>query len=1077
MKARHWIEFFDGKTLRKGLAYQRENRVGAVAILSNGLASRVEGLGGDYNVVITWSGRQETRFTNVVGDCSCPVGAQCKHAVALIAEWLALQKEADDGADELADDESRESAPVVKLLPAARGDQAAERWLESIESLTAAPSVESPWIVVLAMAGQRWQVLPMQAKIRKDGGWGIGKRYRCWHDFDPYAVGVSSVLRTFALRATSWHADEPGRDGMLSGELGATGADLATLIDAGLLTIEPLAQGPLRRGPEHPAELRWVDGERGWRLMLVAPALPDDAQVIPVDPPWWINGREIGPLRTMLPPAVLAIILGMPAIPAVRLAGTYAQLLPLIPDLPAPPLTDSALPMPVLRAWRGQLRGEKPGSWGTLRPCDLALVTFRYAGGELPVSGPPVYTAGTRLVARHFPAEQQRLAELARAGFTQTELDGWAITEANLPGGTIFSMAGGSITPAALAVLRATGWDISGRAAETVPITDLARLDATLVEDDGWFDLALGTAIDGQRIDLVPLLTPLLRGGPSAWQQLPQVAGAVLLTHGPEQVLRVPLTVLQALHDHLIALFGRERSPGGRWRLDVWDAGMVDVLDGLGARVIGGERLREIATALSGPLLPAPAPPGLRAELRPYQLDGLAWLQRLRSVGLGGILADDMGLGKTVQAIAHLEVERAAGRLDRPCLVICPASLIGTWKRELERFAPQLPPVVLHGGKRELAQLIAGAIGITTYATLARDAEKLAAIPLHIAICDEAQAVKNAATRSAQAVRSLDARQRLCLTGTPMENHLGELHAQVSWVASGLLGTKAAFDDFYVKAIEASVPGRAALLRQRLKPVLLRRTKEQVAPELPPRSESVITVELGDRQRRLYEAIRLAMDTRVREAIAVKGLARSHLDVLEALLRLRQVCCDPVLLGSPEGAACGESAKLDCLAELLPSLLEDGRRILLFSQFTSFLDRIEEVVVKPLGIPWLRLDGQTRDRQTLVDRFQNQESPLFLLSLKAGGTGLTLTAADTVILADPWWNPAAEAQAADRAHRIGQDKPVLIYRLVAAGTVEEKVIAMQARKKALADALYDETGQSLGQLTADDLTALLAPVV
>ena len=367
-------------------------------------------------------------------------------------------------------------------------------------------------------------------------------------------------------------------------------------------------------------------------------------------------------------------------------------------------------------------------------------------------------------------------------------------------------------------------------------------------------------------------------------------------------------------------------------------------------------------------------------------------------------------------------------------------------------------------------------IAITTYGVLSRDILRLEKIPLHIAVCDEAQAVKNAGTKAAQALRRLDARQRLCLTGTPLENHLGELHSQLTWAAPGLFGSRASFDEVYAKPIAEGLPGRSEALRRRLKAVLLRRTKQQVASDLPPRSESIVTIELGAKQRAFYESIRLAMDKRVRDAIAAKGLARSGIEVIEALLRLRQAACDPALLGAREGTACGESGKLDQLAEMLPTLIEEGRRILLFSQFTSFLDRIEEVVLKPAGLPWFRLDGGTRDRHSLIERFQAKEAPLFLLSLKAGGTGLTLTAADTVILADPWWNPAAEAQAADRAHRIGQTQPVLIYRLVAAGTIEEKVIALQARKKALSDALYDESGQSLGSLSTEDLSALLAPL-
>jgi len=369
------------------------------------------------------------------------------------------------------------------------------------------------------------------------------------------------------------------------------------------------------------------------------------------------------------------------------------------------------------------------------------------------------------------------------------------------------------------------------------------------------------------------------------------------------------------------------------------------------------------------------------------------------------------------------------------------------------------------------------AVVITSYGTLARDVEGFAKVAWHIAICDEAQAVKNAGTSAATAVRRIDARQRLALTGTPVENHLGELHALLGWAVPGVLGPAAQFTQAFRKPIEEDGDvARQALLRRRVAPFLLRRTKTAVAADLPPRTDIDVAVELGPAQRRLYETIRLAMDGRVRAAIAERGLSRSGLDVIEALLRLRQTCCDPHPSVHRQADGCAESAKLDALAELLRTLLDEGRTVLVFSQFTSLLDLVESEVLTPAGATWLRLDGQSRDRPALVERFQRGEAPVFLLSLKAGGTGLTLTAADSVILLDPWWNPAVERQAADRAHRIGQERPVTIYRLVVSGTVEERIRSLQARKAALADALTDESGQSLGRLTLADIESLLGLV-
>ena len=577
----------------------------------------------------------------------------------------------------------------------------------------------------------------------------------------------------------------------------------------------------------------------------------------------------------------------------------------------------------------------------------------------------------------------------------------------------------------------------------------------------------------------MPLLTPLLRGGRAAWERLPLAGGeppAVLVADGDARVVRVPLALLTQLADQLVELFSQEPGPGGGWRIDPARADLVEAIDRLSPRWIGAERLRALADRLRSCLdPPAVAPPeALCAKLRPYQLQGLAWLQRLRELGVGGLLADDMGLGKTVQVIAHLLTEVAAGRADRPSLVVCPASVVGVWREQIARFAPSLTVTVLHGPKRTTPRAATTAVVITSYGTLARDVEGFAKVAWHIAICDEAQAVKNAGTSSAAAVRRIDARQRLALTGTPVENHLGELHALLGWAAPGVLGPVAQFTQAFRKPIEDDGDrARQGLLRRRVAPFLLRRTKTAVAADLPPRTDIDVAVEFGPAQRRLYDTIRLAMDGRVRAAIAERGLGRSGLDVIEALLRLRQTCCDPRLLPAAMAAGCAESAKLDVLAELLRTLLDEGRTVLVFSQFTSLLDLVESEVLKPAGTTWLRLDGQSRDRAGLVERFQNGEAPVFLLSLKACGTGLTLTAADSVILLDPWWNPAVERQAADRAHRIGQQRPVTIYRLVVSGTVEERIRGLQARKSALADALTDESGQSLGRLTLTDIEALI----
>jgi SNF2 family DNA or RNA helicase len=344
-----------------------------------------------------------------------------------------------------------------------------------------------------------------------------------------------------------------------------------------------------------------------------------------------------------------------------------------------------------------------------------------------------------------------------------------------------------------------------------------------------------------------------------------------------------------------------------------------------------------------------------------------------------------------------------------------------------------------------------------------------------VAILDEAQAVKNPASGAAKLIRGLTARARLALTGTPMENSLEDLWALYDWLIPGLLGDRKSFAQRFRTPIEREGDaGAQAALNARIRPFLLRRTKAEVATELPDRTEITDLVPLGERQRALYETIRLAMDRRVQDAIAARGLAASRITILDALLKLRQVCCDPALLKDDAAAKVG-SAKRARLMELLDELVAEGRRVLVFSQFVAML-RLIEADVKARGWDYAWLTGETKDRAQVVEQFQSGDAPVFLISLKAGGVGLNLTAADTVILYDPWWNPAVERQAMDRAHRIGQRRAVFVYRLVAEGSVEQAIATLQAKKQAMADALLDDGATGPLDLGAEDLAALLGPL-
>ena len=644
--------------------------------------------------------------------------------------------------------------------------------------------------------------------------------------------------------------------------------------------------------------------------------------------------------------------------------------------------------------------------------------------------------------------------------------------------------------------LQARGWAIE--LADDFPYemhnADEWSVDVAEAPDGNWFTLGLKVSVEGEPVDLVPLLVGLVQTG---WLKLDAALrdpeGDVLVPWpGTEpslpgrpvrqRLLRVPVKRVAPLMDWLRTVFeanGREAP----LRMSRYDLGAMDDLS-VGAKVTAPTSftalIEQVRALRTGEGLPVVAPsPNVKATLRHYQQDGLSWMDFLRRAQLGGVLADDMGLGKTLQALTLLQGEFDAGRLDRPCLIIVPTSLIGNWAAEARKFTPQLKTLVLHGPQRmqHFAKIPKVHLVITSYPLAVRDVDTLAGHEWHYLMLDEAQRIKNARSQAAQSVKGLRARHRLCLSGTPLENHMGEMWSLIDFVCPGLLGNEKEFREHYRNPIEKRQESAlAAHLARRVRPFILRRTKQQVAKELPAKTETLLRVQLSGAQADLYETVRATMDSKLRDAIEKQGLARSQIMVLDALLKLRQVCCDPRLIktGGDTAVKVAPSAKMELLLDLLPTLVEDGRRILLFSQFTEMLNLIEAEVQR-LKLPYLLLTGETKDRAGLVEEFQTGNVPLFLISLKAGGVGLTLTAADTVILYDPWWNPAVEQQAIDRAYRIGQDKPVFVYKLLADGTVEDKMLELQARKAGLADMLLSGVASDAA-LNAQDFDELFKPL-
>ncbi|NLE78905.1 MAG: helicase [Rhodococcus sp.] len=584
--------------------------------------------------------------------------------------------------------------------------------------------------------------------------------------------------------------------------------------------------------------------------------------------------------------------------------------------------------------------------------------------------------------------------------------------------------------------------------------------DAT--EDGDWFDLSVTIGVEDRPVPFRDVFAALNTGD----SHLLLEDGAYLSLDKPElQQLRDLITEARGLHeqdpDHLRL---------SRFQVSLWEElaalGVVERQAEQWRKQVQG--LLDVATSSS-----VEVPTSLQATLRPYQLDGFRWLNFLWSNRLGGILADDMGLGKTVQSLALICQAREQNPSDPPVLIVAPTSVVANWASEAARFAPHLSVAMVTktAAKRHapLSKSIEGADVVVTSYTLARlDDEEYMAIPWSMLLLDEAQFVKNHRSKAYQCMRRIEAPTKIAITGTPMENNLMELWSLLSITAPGLFPNPTKFQDFYRKPIENG--GDSELLgqlRRRIRPLMLRRTKEQVATDLPAKQEQVLEVELTPRHRKIYDTHL----QRERQKILgmVEDIDANRFSILQSLTVLRRLSLDASLIDDKHAAV--GSAKIDALLEQLEDVIEGGHRALVFSQFTGFLDRVR-TRLDAEGVAYTYLDGSTRDRAKVLDEWKTGEAPVFLISLKAGGFGLNLTEADYCFLLDPWWNPASEAQAVDRTHRIGQTRNVMVYRLIAKDTIEEKVMALQARKSELFASVVDEGGAFNATLSAEDIQAL-----
>ncbi|MCC8404493.1 DEAD/DEAH box helicase [Paraburkholderia sp. MMS20-SJTN17] len=1150
--------FFDRESIAEWLGERTVAKARSVGAVSN-VKWRGETLSGDVQGSQPQPYRTWVQFhvnggsTWAEGECTCPVGRNCKHVAALLFAELDYHDEMDhitqveDDSDPATSEvfiARRITVPGVPPPPSPAPGVRPElvSWLERFRARARAAEAAE-------QAGARKPHAARKETLAYRLNWSrfhlrhevVLHRARCDEDGLIVAVGDNwGDVEGALLRQPRFVSDEDlsilrglwlGRSREDLGQFvlrGTSGAEtLQKLIATGRLffdfRIAPGQPGPtpLVRAADRPGRIEW-EPLADERLRPVLRTEPCASMVLPTEPVWYVDGvaNEAGVVPLSLPFQQLPDYLAMPPISLAEAPLVASVLREIAPGLPLPPTHDAPAirvidvePVPVLtlnsHALPGTAKGTKTARTAKLAAhkstvLELAAANFDYDGvsinADSSVTLVPLPGGDVIHIRRRYDTERKRLLELRKTGLQK-------VPTRNMHGSPLLpdTMLGLPDTDAwsgfvneAVPDLVAKGWRVTMAPEFRYNVIEIDAIDGTAQQaGDGWFDLEMGIRVGERNVRLEPLLADLFRRD-RRW-----LSGALESIRDDEPIelkteenkrLRLRADRLKPVVRVLVDLFdslGGALADGAPLRVPAVDAGRLDALHDTGRwQFSGDDSIRELARRLqTGPgLREVPVPRGLKAELRAYQHQGLNWMQFLREQDLAGVLADDMGLGKTVQTLAHILAEKEAGRLTHPALIVVPTTLVHNWREEARRFAPGLKVLVLNGPQRKerFEQIGEHELILTTYALLWRDQKVLAEHEYHLLILDEAQYVKNATTKAAQAIRGLRARHRLCLTGTPLENHLGELWSQFDFLLPGFLGSQKDFTRRWRNPIEKNGDDvRRALLARRIRPFTLRRRKDEVARELPPKTTIVCPVDLEGAQRDLYETVRTAMQQKVRAAVNAQGLARSHIIVLDALLKLRQVCCDPRLVRTASGIAGGtaasggeramRSAKLDLLLSMLPELIEEGRRVLLFSQFTGMLALIAEALDEA-AIPYAMLTGDTADRVSPVERFQQGEVPLFLISLKAGGVGLNLTAADTVIHYDPWWNPAAENQATDRAHRLGQDKPVFVYKLIAAGSIEEKIVELQEHKAGLADSILAEDAAGAAKFSDDDLDALFAPM-
>lgn len=1135
----HFLTYFDSWTLAKGHDYFRRGKVLFQVLKPGGAIEGIVSGSNDrrYSVVLKLTEKTQEIMKS---SCTCPVGPRCKHCAAVAFDFLDDAKtdnlhksfgllpvdDAPAGSTFRSDSKSVGQVSVSSVRKDAGDDVWAsprfaefkESYIRIAESLRRAGKLNNAdqdhgakpnACVIYLLSDKPNNCVPIidlrKVALKADGAFGIETQLKFERLADDPAprfldekdrkigklwssIVVSSMRSAYGSYALD---SEPELFTLLVSNILATNRAFLSSRDS----------TPLKLGKPLHGKLAWQLRDDGQHLSVIA--LDGDAQFncLRWRSPWYLNARDgiCGQVIIDLPPLILSSILLAPPITtndsaAVQIFFAQNGLDRVIP----PPLSDRKIEKRLLSpvhsldvemmkceslTFAGGQNFSQPGT-------DMKVLRIATRVPELAAA--PALVDGTIVIEEYDKQPVQVSALLEPMGFREISASSFGRNphEARyfIP---MLASSWFQFATEHLQTLRDAGWNVPSDIDEQMQFIDFDSSDLIIeIDDDNeeswWFNLSLTLDFDGQKFSLLPLLVSAINSLPRASSI--DTAPIDDLNHNGRFVtvlpngrfLAIPFERIRAILMCVAEVVAKEERPK-KLKLAMIDAQTLRESEALtNARWLGGERLTKMANCLRDlkSIRQVQPPKMFNATLRPYQLEGLSWLQVLSNHNFGGILADDMGLGKTVQLLAHICLEKENGRLKRPFLVVCPTSVLPNWVSEVQKFCPHLRVVPYSGPQRSArwSEVSTAELVISTYALVIRDLELLRSVQWHGIVLDESQSIKNSTSQISQIVGSLRANHRFCVTGTPIENHLGELWSQFRFLLPGLLGPKDHFGRYFQRPIEKLGDQlKKEKLTKRIHPFMMRRTKNEVAAELPEKSIIIESIELQGAQRDLYETVRLASTKAVRVEIGKRGFKSSQILILDALLKLRQVCCDPRLVKLEDAKKVKESSKLELLTYKLVQLVDEGRHVLVFSQFTSMLDLIADELDKS-DVHFVELRGDTKDRATPIAKFQNGEVPVFLISLKAGGTGLNLTAADTVIHYDPWWNPAVEEQATDRAHRIGQTKNVFVYKLIAQGTIEQRLLDLQDRKRDLANSILDETGGHTMNFSEQDLEYLLAPI-